>query len=173
MWGYLFNKSLIKELRFDEETCYLEDTLFLVNYLDKIKTIRFVDNVYYNYNISNSSITRSEDKVKRNILNFCDSLDKINVFLNNKYIDLINNKKIKLIKCELYKLKSSSDLEKIIKSEEFKLIISNLSKQKKIFYTNKIYIDLLSLKKYKIIYNINWCRKKLSHIKKKVLKLFS
>ena len=50
-WGILYKRSIIEsnKISFDENICSGEDTLFLLNYLLYVKTLRTVDKPYYYY----------------------------------------------------------------------------------------------------------------------------
>lgn len=116
IWGYLFKTSIVKKIKFDKNTGFLEDTIFLINYLNNsdIDEIKFVDNEsYYNYMENPYSITANEKKTLKKCIDFNYSLNKINILTDNKFKELIENKKNILLEKELRFIRKKSDLERI------------------------------------------------------------
>lgn len=103
VWCFLFDKSIIYEnnLLFDKKTRFMEDTLFLIQYLKSVDYVEFIPGSYYNYDMTSPSLTRSKNKIKEDILNFNYALDKIEEQIGINYHDLIVSKKIYLIDREL------------------------------------------------------------------------
>ena len=99
-WGLLYNSDLQRKNKifFDLETSYMEDTLFLVNYLIvcKINKICFIDSSFYNYYINPASLTHSNITLNT-LKGYYYSLDKINELSNCIYNEFILNDKIFLL----------------------------------------------------------------------------
>lgn len=57
VWGKLFKKEFLP--KFDEKIAYLEDGLFLYEYLLKVKNVSFAEKCLYHYSINSTSITHS------------------------------------------------------------------------------------------------------------------
>lgn len=99
-WGILYNSNLQKKenLFFDSNTNYMEDTLFLINYLiiADIAKVNFIDLAYYNYYVNPSSLTHSNISINT-IKGYHYSLDKINDLTNYIYDEFVTNDKIFLL----------------------------------------------------------------------------
>ena len=103
VWGVLFDKEITNNIRFDENTKCMEDTIFLIEYIKaaKINKIIYSDLAYYHYIINNASITQNK---KNNLLkckNYFYSLEKINKITKNEYEKVINDSKVKILEAEL------------------------------------------------------------------------
>ena len=128
--GFLFNSDIIKNnnIKFDINTSYLEDTLFIVNYLNYCDNVKIIDNrCYYNYFIMPNSTTNKYElnKIIDNINDFFYSLDKIDKLTNNKYSNLILNKKKYLIEKELRNLNKLDDFRVVLNNKKIKDIMKN------------------------------------------------
>ena len=112
IWGFLFDKSYLNNLNFDENTSYLEDSLFLVQYLLNIDEILFLSlsDSYYMYVINDNSITSSNLNIEKKIENVIYSLLKINDVTECMYDELIIKKCILLIEKLISKV-DTNDLE--------------------------------------------------------------
>lgn len=147
VWGYLFDSSIVKKIRFDTNTSYLEDMIFIIEYIydSKTKNISYLNNNnFYNYFLNENSATSSSKNVIKKCKNFIYSLDRVNEITNNKYKKLVENKKVILLEKEMRLCK---------KSKEYKEICNNIRLSKysgrnkliKIFeylYLNKNFILL-------------------------------
>ena len=166
VWGCLFETKIIKKMKFSSELHFMEDTLFLVEYLNNIKYVKFGEANYY-YCLSNTnSITLSSDNILKNIKSFNKSLDEINLITRNSYEKLIDNKKIILIEKELAKVSKFKELKTIINNQDFISIINKIQKE---YINSKIYSILLSMyinKNLLFIYIYVIFRKVLKKIKK-------
>ena len=166
VWGCLFETKIIKKMKFSSELHFMEDTLFLVEYLNNIKYVKFGEANYY-YCLSNTnSITLSSDNILKNIKSFNKSLDEINLITRNSYEKLIDNKKIILIEKELAKVSKFKELKTIINNQDFISIINKIQKE---YINSKIYSILLSMyinKNLLFIYIYVNFRKVLKKIKK-------
>ena len=160
---YLFEKSKINNLRFDTNLKYMEDSLFLIQYMvnNEIKYINYVDylNSYYNYYINDGSCTNNSVNIINNIENYIKSLNCINLILNNEYLNEINKKKVLIIESEGRKLKNSDEYNLFINNSVICESVLNYNKSLfcLIFKTRNIY--LLKIYYYfrnflKIIFNI-------------------
>lgn len=161
-WGYLFEKCKIEY--FDENTSYLEDALFLINYLNKISKIKTIDNTYYNYQFNENSITKTNSRIIKNIIDFDYSLNKLKKIINIKNIPaVINRKKIKLIESELAKVEKNN-IKEVLNNKDLSKIIKSLPK-KNLTLFEKIYFNIILNKRY-FLFNIYlYIRKILKKIK--------
>ncbi len=130
--GFLFEKCKIN--KFNSSIHYMEDTLFLMEYLKNENKVMFC-NSYYNYIINESSITKSNlvEKVKNNVISINNSLSFIEELLVSYGLsvdlhELIINKKSKVIESELTKLNSSKKIIQISEEIEIKDIIEVIVK---------------------------------------------
>lgn len=161
-WGYLFEKNKIEY--FDENTSYLEDTIFMINYLNKIEKIKIIDNTYYNYLFNQNSITKTNTRIIKNIIDFNYSLNKLKKIINIKNIPtVINRKKIKLIESELAKVEKNN-IKEVLNNKDLSKIIKSLPK-KNLTLFEKIYFNIILNKRY-FLFNIYlYIRKVLKKIK--------
>ena len=142
VWGCLFETKIVKKMKFSSELHFMEDTLFLVEYLNNVKYVEFVEANYY-YCLSNTnSITLSSANILNNIKSFNKSLDEINLITKNSYEKLIDNKRIILIEKELAKVSKFKELKTIINNQDF---INTINKINKKYINSKIYSILLSM----------------------------
>ena len=147
--GCLFERKLIENLNFSENIYFMEDTLFLINYLEKIKKIKFVDGIYYYCLGNQNSITTSNKKIIENIDSFCKALDCISDGLDYKYPNQINTKKVILIEKELAKIDNFAVLKKVMNDKKIENILNKINKRN---IYNKIYLFLYyAYKRKKIV----------------------
>lgn len=148
-WGYLYKLKDIKKIKFDINTNYLEDTLFLITYLynNKIEKIRFIDNKnYYNYIQYETGITSSKKMIESKCEKFIYSLNAIDCVTKGKYSDIIEYKKIVLMEKELRFVSKHDEFLRIL--NKYKLVkCNNLSLRYSVFIKlyNKKLIWLLKL----------------------------
>lgn len=64
VWCKMFRRSILGELRFQEEVAIGEDQIFMVEYLMKCKGVRVLDSFWYDYYIYNNSAMRKKDEKK-------------------------------------------------------------------------------------------------------------
>ena len=148
-WGYLFEKNKIE--LFDEKTSYMEDTIFLINYLKKVKKIRIIDKSKYNYLFNEKSITKGNTRIIANIIDFNYSLNKIKANCKIKDIDyLIINKKLKLIESELAKI---NNIKEIFENKELIAILKKLQQKQEISIFYKVYLKII-LDRHNLIFKI-------------------
>ncbi len=168
--GVFFEKKYIES--FDEKTSYMEDMIFLVNYLKKVKYISYMGAEYY-YDQTINSITRniSVNKIAKNILDIDYSLNRIQKeILTCSYFNVKNlhqkiiEKKAKIIESECSKLSCYSDYQILLQSHEIKNIFLQLKQEtKKIKY--KLFYGIL-IKNYKLVLSLYiFARKKLKKLK--------
>lgn len=152
VWGYLFDANFVKQMKFDLNTSYMEDTIFLIEYLKlaSIKSIEYISkNSYYNYYIRENSLTSSNKNVLKKCQEFCYSLEKINQITKSKYEELIENKKWILLEKEMRFCKTVLDYKEIYKEIRFcketkstKLKLFSFLYIKKMFVGLKLYYGL-------------------------------
>lgn len=160
VWGYLYNASLVKKMKFDQNTFYLEDTLFLINYIkeNKIKLIKFISNEsYYNYVFNKDGITKSGKDLVKKCHSFIYSLDNINKILDYKYDDKIKLKKVRILEEELRLANNIKDYKIVCNEINIEKYTDNKVRFKvfSFIYRNKYYILL------KLYYLIRKYAKKL------------
>lgn len=166
VWGGLFDADLAKKFDFPSEIHFLEDTLFIVKYLQRIDNVEFVEGKYY-YCLGNmNSITTSKERVMSNIDSFNKALDQINKLTQKNFEKEIANKKITLIEKEIAKLETYKEVKVIVNSPEFIYIINNISLE---MIDRKFYALLLKMyrkKKNVSIYVYILIRRFLKKLKK-------
>ena len=165
VWGCLFETKIIKEIKFSNNLHFLEDTLFLIEYLNRMDYVKFVEGNYY-YCLTNfNSITLSKVNILNNINSFNNSLDQINYITKNKYKKLIDCKKMILIEKEIAKINKYKELKEIIETTIFEDLISKIEKSN---IESRIYSILYSTYQNRntvIIYIYIKCRRILKKIK--------
>ena len=146
---YLFNKEQMKEIYFEKDIRYMEDTLFLIKYIinNNINNIIYLKNVYYNYYQIDGSITNNTNKIIKNILSFTNSIRKIENIIPKEEKELKEickknraNRISKLIENNVSKIKERKILKEYQKSEEIKQIIKELIEDCNIKSGYKLYL---------------------------------
>ena len=170
---YLFNKEQMKEVYFEKDIRYMEDTLFLIKYIIKnnINNIIYLKDVYYNYYQTDGSITNDTNKIIKNIISFTNSIRKIeNIILKEekelKEICKKNraNRISKLIENNVSKIKERKILKEYQKSEEIKQIIKELIEDCNINSGYKLYLKFTMNSPYILF----WAYVKIREILKKM-----
>lgn len=164
IWGFLFEKIKLNNIHFDDDTFFMEDTIFLFEYItiNKINKISFLDKSYgtYFYVQNINSITNRKNNTLEKIKKIMYSLKKIKDVLGNQYDEKIEEKKIKLYEKELRYIKDTKEVNEffcLLKDE--KLYTKNNK--------NKLFCFLINhKKKYGVIcyYRIRWILKKILKI---------
>ena len=74
----LFKRDSLANLRFNTNIKMSEDTLFMIDYMDKVNRIGVTNNIWYNYYINEYSISNGTKKEKmiNNIQGFIDEIEK-------------------------------------------------------------------------------------------------
>lgn len=138
--GYLFERELITDLKFDTNIKFMEDVSFLLAYCQRVGGIHFVPNAAYYYVYNSNGLSKSKEKVLKNIKYMDIAVNQIEKFLIENKVELgknfIREKKLRLIDAELGKLSRKSEVEKILDDSEFKKVIQNieLDKSSKLFW---------------------------------------
>lgn len=167
-WGYLFNSKLLKNIYFDKNTSYMEDSIFIVQYLLKIKNVKIIDNDLYIHNYNMESLTVSRNNIEKKIDEYLYSIDKIKKILMkqkiylNKYEKYLDKRKIKIVEAEFAKLNNIEEIKNILNKKS----IIDVLNIKKVELKYKIFIILLKKRKYDKILTYIKIRKKI----KKILK---
>ena len=150
IWGYIFETEIIKKIMFDQNTSFMEDTMFLIQYIQYVEKVRIIseNDSYYNHFFNDQGITNSPFRILNNIEDFIYSLEKINDFTKGKYRKYINKKEINLIEKECRKIDSDINYKKILNDKSIrKIIIKNKFKIFSIIYLlNNVYIIKLYYK---------------------------
>lgn len=145
-WGYLFNIRLLENIRFDVNTSYMEDTIFIVQVLQNIEKVKIIKNAIYNYNLNQDSLTQNLSGLENRINGYIYSLDKIKQILSdnsfNKQIDI---RKVKILESEFAKTDDKDILKKLLENENTKRI-ANINK---ISFRYKLFIHLIKKQKLK------------------------
>lgn len=147
---YLFKKEMLKKVRFDLSLSYMEDTLFLLNYLSnsKIKNIVFTNKTKYIYEYqSNNSVTNNERYIEKNIINVCNSIDQIYSYslkkYQKKYEKTLMQRKVKMIEYCFSKIKTKNTYLNVKKNYEIKQIYISCIKSKNVNLKRKLLIIFL------------------------------
>lgn len=97
IWCKLYKKSIIGDLRFDNNVKIGEDQIFNFEYLMHSKRIGVVNSVWYNYRVYDDSSFRKIDTMKvEKYLAFFASLKK--AFSNNDFAEFLPNKTYYMVK---------------------------------------------------------------------------
>lgn len=163
-WGKLFKKSELKNLKFDNNTYYMEDTLFLLQYLmnSSIKNVRFCDTNYHYNCLNDSSLTKNKKiDVLNRLKNIFYSYDKLDELTDKYYTNIINRKKIKVVKKNMENIECIEDLKKIVCNTKLKKDFEN---KYSLFYY------LYENKKIKTLFIISKTRQKAKKISKIIIK---
>lgn len=170
---YLFNKEQMKEVYFEKDIRYMEDTLFLIKYIIKnnINNIIYLKYVHYNYYQIDGSITNDTNKIIKNILSFTNSIRKIENIIPKEDKELKEickknkaNRISKLIENNVSKIKERKILKEYQKSEEIKQIIKELLKDSNIKLGYKLYLKFTMNSPYILF----WMYVKIREILKKM-----
>ncbi len=102
-WGFLFDKEITKNIKFNENTNCMEDTIFLIEYIKtaKIDKIIYNDLAYYHYVSNDNSITQNNKNNLQKCKNYFYSLDLINKTTKYEYESTINDLKARIVEIEL------------------------------------------------------------------------
>lgn len=163
--GYLFEYKKLENLKFDTNTSYMEDMLFLVEYSKKVNGINYVDN-FYNYYQSDNSITNNTSLIKQNIISMNYVLDLLEV---NNGLDLqkLLRKKIKIIDSSLAKIANISELKGVLDTDIVKVIYKILYAYKGNIII-KFYLNSLIKKNMYVLKIYYDSRKILKNIREKI-----
>ncbi len=93
VWGRLYKKDLIKDLRF-EEGVFFEDAPYTIKVIDRINSITVVPDVKYHYFSNPNSILKSKNSIAKD-------MDKVNSMLNT--INYIKEHNLNLKEITIYK----------------------------------------------------------------------
>ena len=146
---YLFNKEKMKNIYFEKDIIYMEDTLFLIKYIinNNINNIIYLKDIYYNYYQTDGSITNNTNKIIKNILSFTNSIRKIENIIPKEEKELKEickknraNRISKLIENNVSKIRERKILNEYQKSEDIKQIIKELIEDCNINKVYKLYL---------------------------------
>ena len=142
-WGYLFEKSKIKDSYFDLKIKFMEDTLFLLNYLIDFKGFNFIDGVYYNYVYNTDSLSKNTDRIIENILsaNYVIAISDKQIHKQKIDIDL-SVTLFNIINSQLFGIKKLSKLREIVFNYQVKSILCNMKLNDFIFKIYKLSFKL-------------------------------
>lgn len=145
-WGYLFNKRLLENLKFDVNTSYMEDTIFIIQVLQNIEKVKIVKNAIYNYNLNQDSLTQNLNSIENRINGYIYSLDKIKRILSNDNFNMqIDIRKVKLLESEFAKTDDKEIIKKLLENRNTKQIANT----NKISLKYKLFIHLIKKQKLK------------------------
>jgi glycosyltransferase involved in cell wall biosynthesis len=162
LWGFLFDKEKCSNISFDENTGYIEDAIFLYDYLieNNISKIKFIEkHCYYNYFINENSVTNNTSNIKKKCMEIIYSYDKLDEITHQKYHVCINNRKISLIENKLQLLNNKNDMRYIVNNIKFE-------KPEQISARLKLYYYIFNSKNILLINFYYTVRKILKKLKK-------
>ena len=156
-WGYLFDKKILdfNNIRFDSNTSYMEDTIFVMEYLMQVENVKLIRENLYHYEAKKGSLTSSRDNIEEKINGYSYSMLKIETILKNNQIynaeiqQYVENKKISLIEATFGMVQNKEQVEEIIKNDNVK----NIEKQKNIKLKYKLFMKTLKSNNTNVIYN--------------------
>ena len=175
LWILLVKSKYAKQIKFDINLGMMEDTVWLLQLLDKVKNIYFSNIITYNYILYQNSASNSISKAERNLLNVLyikhiyDNLySKNSIYLTNSSIGLLNviieNIHKYCLSDNLYK-KTQIFLTNFSTSKEYLSIVKQ-SNFKNLRFDRKVIIILLNKNYFKLL--IYYC--KIKEFIKKILK---
>lgn len=166
-WGYLFEKKILNDIRFDVNTSYMEDTIFIIRYLFRVSKVKSLKEKLYYHKVNEEGLTNSNKLIEK-IDGYIYSINKIEKMLidNGMQINLykknIENRKIKLIEAELAKAKNIKEIQEIIQNKN----VTEIMETKKVNLKYKLFMQILKTKNIKKILVYIKCRKKIKKIVK-------
>ena len=122
----LYKRSVLGDLRFNSSLGMSEDTLFMIDFMDRVKQIGLSSSIWYNYYINDYSISRRKvsDKVINDHMMFIEEVYKrmlveYDLRIKNAYIFRVFKSLINLV--DLIKSSDSSDstLDKVLHNSMF------------------------------------------------------
>lgn len=174
VWLLFFKKDVVQNIYFDTNTNYMEDTLFYIDLLYKIKSIYFIDEAEYFYYYTPQ---KNQDNLKF-VLNYIKSLNYVYDELAKKIEKNEDEKSSKCICLNLKWLNTIIDYITIIlrvepkmSFREWKNIVEELNYKSEYDFEllqvtkyNEIAIKLLAKGKFKTLYNFTKFRNFLKKI---------
>lgn len=169
-----------KNLKFKEDICLMEDTIFYIELLNNVNSIYFLDKPLYHYYLNVNSCTNSNIFYIRNI----DNLVKVNNYLTDiikksKFkveVDIIESNIARIILDHFYRIYKSFDekqkdakelIEQLLEKEEMHDLLSRAKLSNVKFYI-RVTRNLLLKKSYKKLFFIYNLRNYFSIIKHKI-----
>ena len=144
-WGYLLEKEKIGQIRFDQQTSYMEDTIFMVEYINQISKVKLINqNVYY-HTRNEESLTSDDTNIEKKINEYIYSLNKIKKIILKKKISIkslekyVQQRKIKIIESEFARIKNEETLKKIMDNK----YVREITKVNRVKLKYKLFIKLL------------------------------
>ena len=143
--SYFYKKDILKHLYFNEKIHFMEDSLFLIEYLKKTNEIQCLETnqVPYLYNNNQNSASNSSGNVVRNIL------EAEQVFLLRFNSQNINHHKVQAYKFRIFenqisKIEKRSDFTKLKTNKNISLLFQKeiQNKNTKLFW--KLYFILIT-----------------------------
>ena len=125
-WGYFFNKNKLNDILFNEKIGFMEDTLFLINYCQKVHNIKYFKDLIYIYNNFSESITRRKKINIKNILSIDYVIDYLDKFSNEVHHNALILRKCKLIESEIGKASENNVLEILNSNDEIIKIFKDI-----------------------------------------------
>lgn len=141
-WGYLFKRKLLENIKFDENTSYMEDTLFIIQVLLKVKEIKVVRNAIYNHNLNEVSLTKNPNNIENRLNGYIYSINKINEILKENnifYEEELNSRKIKLLEAEVAKVTNEKIMRDLLENNN----VIQIAKQVKPSLKYKFFMNLI------------------------------
>lgn len=146
IYSRLYKRSSIGDLRFKTQISQSEDTLFMIELIDKIDKIGLCNKIWYNYYINDYSLSHNNTNVKKHwdFINeiYNKTIKEDNPIKKNVY-------KIRILKASKYLYSLTGDL-KSIKNEESILNSLDIKLDKYINIDTNFYEYLNELKKCSI-----------------------
>ena len=145
IFSYFYKKDIVKYIQFNEKIHFMEDSLFLIEYLKKTNEIQYLETnqAPYLYNNNQDSASNSSGNAVRNIL------DAEQVFLlrfNNQEVnqDKIQSYKFKIYENQISKIQKCIDFTNLKNNKDILLLFQReiQDKNTKIFW--KIYFTLIT-----------------------------
>jgi len=177
VWTLALKREIANNINFNTKLGMMEDLLFYIETLPKIKNMYIINDRMYNYCINEESVSNSN---KYYYKNFIDTLEACNQIINSlKKSNCYNNDRKNMIVLSkmlgiesiFYKICSEKEvqnkvLESMLQNEELDSIIEEIPKLYGIAIQRKINIKLIKKKRKRCLIIFNKIRYRLSKLKK-------
>lgn len=152
--GGIFYNEFVRKMKFDVNTNYMEDAIFLTDYIvNYITNVRVNQNRGYNYVNNENSLTKKTEDLVKKIDGYSYSLDKIEQVVNsnkdiqNKDMLLINlyNKKISIFEQVLGLATTKTQVIDILNNQNIKRVLNNSNIKFVFGFKNRLFIRIISM----------------------------
>lgn len=127
--GYLFERESI--CYFDETLGYMEDTLMLIKYCEKIKKIKYTSACYcYVDNVNGITKTKDVLKIAKNLQSISNAIEQMKKYFTDSqlsYDSKLDKKIIRVIESEVSKVERIQDCKTLLQVSNFQEIFAKIN----------------------------------------------